>query len=184
MMVERTSRTIACKAKKVGETHTPDVAFLTIPLDCPHGKVLLCNHAPCRLSGRIFRYCKYCNKVCANRNFSARHGNASCAYKAAKSRCPAEMVINRDDVDSGGDSRTREDDASTITTNTTRLVPSFRQSTVFTSEETPLNPSMLMMEVSRNEANLIRWIRSTWRGGQYSSPVVVRGDSIIGRISR
>jgi hypothetical protein len=52
------SRRLACKARGMGDSHTPANAFFDIPHDLMHGAVLACSHPECSGSGRRFRYCQ------------------------------------------------------------------------------------------------------------------------------
>ena len=181
------TRIIACRARGVCDTHTPQSAFFEIPQDCEHGTSFVCSHDLCRESGRVFRYCKVCDQITAKRNFSKRHGHLNAPRSPT---CPAEMMINSDYsvsstnskkrrkllCDSSGASRDRisiivdamlgsfneesicEND---ITTRTMRiLVPGFHHSAVYNSGEAVPNPPMLRMGISRTEARLIERIRS------------------------
>mmetsp|Transcript_25341 Transcript_25341/g.38417 ORF Transcript_25341/g.38417 Transcript_25341/m.38417 type:complete len:289 (+) Transcript_25341:123-989(+) len=66
---------VPCHARNVDDTHTPQTAYFEYPEDITHGRVLRCSHKLCRESGRQFRFCKICNKICAKRNFSSRHAH-------------------------------------------------------------------------------------------------------------
>ena len=67
------TRIIPCKARGVGDSHTPRDAYFEIPVDCQHGKMFQCSFPACRDSERRFRYCKVCDEIVAKRNFSKRH---------------------------------------------------------------------------------------------------------------
>jgi hypothetical protein len=99
------TRTIPCRARGVCDSHTPQSAYFEILQDCEHGKILKCSFPACRKSGRLFRYCKECDKVVAKRNFSKRHGHL---IVPRSPRCPAEMMTNSDDSASSTTSKKRD----------------------------------------------------------------------------
>ena len=178
-------RTIACPARGVCDTHTPQSAYFQIPQDCEHGASFVCSHDLCRESGRFFRYCGVCDQIAAKRNFTKRHAHLIVPRSPT---CPAEMTSMADSVNCtnrkkrrkliglevGGDSgagvsciiidpkegaSTSEDDPSTSNTSTCMLVPRFHHSTVYTSGNATPNPSMHRMKTSGTEANLIERFR-------------------------
>ena len=68
---KRSSRRLPCKARGMGESHTPANAYFDIPPDLQHGAVLACSHHACSGSGRRFRYCQgefpdACLEECTN----------------------------------------------------------------------------------------------------------------------
>jgi hypothetical protein len=68
---KRSSRRLPCKARGMGESHTPANAYFDIPHDLQHGAVLACSHHACSGSGRRFRYCRgefpaACLEECTN----------------------------------------------------------------------------------------------------------------------
>eukprot|EP00542_Grammatophora_oceanica_P011917 CAMPEP_0194049650 /NCGR_PEP_ID=MMETSP0009_2-20130614/30811_1 /TAXON_ID=210454 /ORGANISM="Grammatophora oceanica, Strain CCMP 410" /LENGTH=513 /DNA_ID=CAMNT_0038695855 /DNA_START=54 /DNA_END=1595 /DNA_ORIENTATION=- len=69
------SRRVPCKARGIAEHHNSATAYFDIPLDAPHGMLLLCSHPACHGSGRRFRYCKVCELPVAKRNFVKRHSH-------------------------------------------------------------------------------------------------------------
>lgn len=180
-------RIIACRARGVCDTHTPQSAYFEIPQDCEHGTSFVCSHDLCRESGRLFRYCKVCDQITAKRNFSKRHAHLIAPRSPT---CPVEMVVINDDAVSSTNSKKRrkllcvspdgdshagssrladlmcsfkkastcEDDLPMSTTSI--LVPRFHQSAVCSVGEAVRNPSMLRMGISPTEARLIERIRS------------------------
>lgn len=90
---------VPCHARNVSDTHTPQTAYFEFPEDITHGKIICCSHKLCRESGRQFRFCKVCNKVCAKRNFSCRHGHMDYNENILKPK-NEETTISKDETTS------------------------------------------------------------------------------------
>ena len=51
-------RRVLCQARGLSQDHNANTAFIDIPVDAPHGLLLVCSHAECVKSHRRFRYCR------------------------------------------------------------------------------------------------------------------------------
>jgi len=69
--------TLYCKARGTPLDHQEDRAVLQFIRgeEYNHGADLICSHIVCRQNGVKFRYCAFCKKAVAKRNFRKRHAH-------------------------------------------------------------------------------------------------------------
>ena len=70
--------TLYCKARGTPLDHQQGRAILQFANgrgESNHGAELICSHLVCRQNGIKFRYCAYCKKAVAKRNFRKRHAH-------------------------------------------------------------------------------------------------------------
>ena len=66
---------VPCKARGLPSDHNHRTAYIEIPVNAPHGMILMCSHTMCAGTGRKFRYCAVCKVPVAKRNFRKRHAH-------------------------------------------------------------------------------------------------------------
>ena len=75
--INLTQPILYCKARGTPLDHQEERAILNFGLgqEYEHGAELQCSHPICRQSGIKFRYCAFCKKAVAKRNFRKRHAH-------------------------------------------------------------------------------------------------------------